>query len=157
MTDDLTGRDQLIEAFAWWKLKLPGGQVLLADAATNALVAGLDGIALAELAGIPKAENPFEVDNLIDRVTNELDLDPRILAKPESLAIRRMCREVLAGRLSERALSGWVHTRFHHESDFEPLNQLAILDDDFDDLEYAGRDTSPVRIQIREIAAAIVQ
>ena len=56
-----------------------------------------------------------------------------------------MCREVLAGHLSERELSGWVHSRFHHESGFEPLNELALLDDEYDELECEGLDTSPVR------------
>lgn len=134
---------------------MPDGQAVLAGAATNALVAGLDGVALAELAGMPRGENPFEVDSLIGRVARELRLDPRLWAKSEPMVARRMCREVLAGKLSERTLSKWVHGRFHHESDFEPLNQLAVLDDEYDDLEYAGRDTREITMQIREIATTI--
>ena len=41
----------VVEAIAWWRAKLPDGQVVLADAATRALLAGADGAALAELGG----------------------------------------------------------------------------------------------------------
>ncbi|AYG02199.1 hypothetical protein D7I44_00730 [Gryllotalpicola protaetiae] len=68
-----------------------------------------------------------------------------------------MCRELLAGRCSERELSSWAHSRFHHESDSEPLNRLAELDDEYDELESMGEDTTGIEQGIRDVAASIVR
>lgn len=156
MTDRAKIHEELVEAIAWWIARLPNAQEVLADAATDALLAGADGSALAELAGLPPNENAFEVDVLIDRVVDELDLDPERWSNPELVAVRRMCRELLDGRVSERELSGWVHTRFHHESDSEPLDRLAELDDEYDELEDMNEDLVEIRKQIRKVAASIV-
>ncbi|AMB58966.1 hypothetical protein [Microterricola viridarii] len=152
-------REQHVEALAWWRVGLPDGQRALADAATDALVHGTDGIALAELAGLPSDENPFAVDALAGRVAEELNLQPDLAGDLEALVARRMCRSFLAGGMTERELSRWVHQRFHHESDSELLNVLAELDDEYD--QYVGyaraeQDAIPTRQRIRRVAEEIV-
>ena len=87
----------------------------------------MDGDALAELAGIREDMNPFELDALIDRVSDELGLREALARDPEVVAVRRMCRVLLADEMSERELSRWVHARFHHESESDLLNRLAEL------------------------------
>ena len=158
-TDESLPEDRydVVEAIAWWRAKLPDGRAVLADAATRALVAGADGSALAELAGLPRTENPFVVDDLIERVADELGLHEGLRGSPQEIAVRRMCRAVLAGQMTERELSQWVHTEFHHESESDPLDLLAELDDDYDQAEYSKAGTADVERRIREVAEQILK
>lgn len=152
----MRARAHLIEAVAWWKIGLSGGRTALATAATDALVADLGGDAVAELAGITESMNPFEVDALITRVADELRLHDAFTHGLEALAVRRMCRVLLANEMNERELSGWVHTRFHHESESDLLNLLAELDDEYDEAEYSKHDVERIRKRIRAVAEEIL-
>ncbi|MFB6611709.1 hypothetical protein ACFCVO_15380 [Agromyces sp. NPDC056379] len=149
-------RNQLIEAVAWWRAGLPDGRAVLACAATDALSAGAGGTSLAEAAGLPADENPFSVDALIDRMVDECDLRGELSSDVDVVATRRICRMVLAGELTERELSRWVHDRFHHESESEVLERLAQLDDDYDLAESTGGTTQPIARSIRRLAEQII-
>lgn len=156
MTSESAARSHVVEAMAWWRLGLSDGRAILAHSATDALVAGLNGDALAELAGIRDDINPFELDALIERVADELGLRADLDDDPAVVAVRRMCRLVLADEMSERELSRWVHDQFHHESESDLLNQLAELDDEYDDAQYARSGTDQIEARIREIAEQIL-
>lgn len=156
MTSEATARAQMAEAVAWWRVGLGDGRAILACSATEALVAGMDGNALAELAGIRNDMNPFELDALLERVADEQGLREALAGDPELVAVRRMCRILLADEMSERELSRWAHTRFHHESESDLLNQLAELDDEYDDAEYAKGKTHEIKARIREVAQQIL-
>lgn len=147
----------IVEAIAWWRAQLPDGQIVLADAATRALVAGADGSALAELAGVPRTENPFVVDALTDRVADELALHEALRGSAREIAVRRMCRAFLAAEMRERELSQWVHTEFHHESDSDLLNLLAELDDEYDEAEFMRAGPGDVERRIRQVAERILE
>lgn len=67
-----------------------------------------------------------------------------------------MCRAVLAGEMSERELSQWAHTEFHHESESDLLNLLAELDDEYDEREFWGADAAAVERRIQEVAERIL-
>lgn len=171
---DGTATSGLVDAVAWWRVGLPGGQKVLADAATEALVAGLDGIVLAELAGLPSDENSFSVDTLVDKVEEELGLQNALAGDLEVFAARTMCRRLFAGTMTERELATWAHDRFAHRTvqeqeefewaggkngrgtDHELLHQLALIDEEWDEWEYAVRDSSEIRQRVRALAEQIV-
>lgn len=148
----------LVEAIAWWRIDARDGRQRLADAATDALLEGAEGLAVAQLAGLPSDENAFEIDRLIEQVVNELELHAALDEGDEILASRFICRELLRGAITSRELTRWAHQRFHHESTSEHLNRLAEIDDDFD---LAGtvlrRSVRSLDEEIRLIALRIVE
>ncbi len=146
----------MVEAIASWQLELHGSRELLSSAAADLLAEGIDGPAVVELASIYPVENRFRIDALIENVIAELHLEDELSDGPDEPASRWMCRGVLVGEIAERNLSQWAHKRFHHESDSELLNELAVLDDEYDDAEYAGRATDSIRLRIRAVAKKIL-
>ena len=157
ITADPTALESFIEAAAWWKVGLSDGRANVARAATEALLAGLEGNALAELAGIPNDINPFELDALIERVADDLDLGETLTNDLELLAVRRLCRAVLVGELSERELTRWVYEQFLYKSPRGLIERLAVMDADFDLAEAGIRGSvSKVAAQVRKTAAQII-
>ncbi|MGQ7312481.1 hypothetical protein ACUOFU_12305 [Microbacterium arabinogalactanolyticum] len=147
----------LVEAIAWWRIGDADGRRVLTDAATEALVAGAESEALAELAGLPGDESPFAVDALLARVIAELGLDRALSADQEMLSVRRLARAVLTGEIGERDLTRWVHTRFHHESSSDLVNRLAELDDDLDIAQDGIKGSvADAHARIREVASMLV-
>ncbi|REJ06100.1 hypothetical protein DY023_07365 [Microbacterium bovistercoris] len=147
----------LIESIAWWRIGLTDGRRAVADAATDALVHGSESAAVAELAGIRDDENPFVVDALVARVVADLGLESAMSEDPELPAARRLCRATLTGETSERELTRWIHSYFHHESTSDLVNQLADLDDEFDLAEDGVQGTTAdVRARVRAVATLIV-
>lgn len=145
--------ERLAEAIAGWRLRLPEAHQYLIDTAVAAVVDGCASEAVAELAG-SQSDNPFAIDAAIERAIDEERLGPLLQADLGIVAIRRFARDVLEGRLDERELTRWVHTRFHHEAEADILKLLAELDDDFD-LAYGARDIGRVRARVREAADAV--
>jgi hypothetical protein len=150
------GRRQMAEAIAWWKPQLPNGREALSDAAVDLLVAGGDGPAVQEIASSYSDEYGANIDSMVDRLIVELDLSSALAEGDEVIATRRMCRLVLADAMAERELSRWAHAQFHHQSDDELLNDLALLDDDYDDADDRQAETGELRRRIRDIARRIL-
>lgn len=150
-------RSQLVEAIGWWRAGLSNAHRILAESATDALAGGMDCPALAEMAGLSRDANVFVVDALIGCLADELDLHGALAGDAGELAVRRLCRLVLAGRLRERELTRWVHERFHHESASELLNQLANLDDEFDEVEAGVTPAMPTTLRVRDLARQILR
>lgn len=147
--------ERLAEAVAGWRLQLPEAHGHLIGAAVAALVDGCESEAVAELAG-SEADNPFVIDDAIERAILEVGFGPFLEADLGVLATRRFARDVCDGRLDERELTRWVHARFHHEADADILNRLAELDDEFD-IAYGEREIGRVRTSVREAAADLLR
>lgn len=147
--------EELVEAIAWWRAGTADGRRVLVDAAIEALLEGAESAALAELAGLPGDENPYAVDAVVSRVLEDLRLRDALGVDTDLIAARRLCRAVLTGATSERELTRWVHTHFHHESSSDLINQLAELDDDFDLAASVRGSTSEVSARVREVAAQV--
>ena len=148
--------DQLAEAVAAWRVVLPAAREALIDAAVFAVVEGSESAAVAELAGL-ESDNGFVIDTLIERVVLETNLERLLETDVGVLATKKLARDVCDGRLGERAVTQWVHARFHHEAEADILNQLAALDDEYDELAYANGDLGDVRKRIRETAALLLR
>ena len=146
-------RDRMVEAIASWQLELPNSRDLLTSSAAELLAEGRDDTAVVEMASIYTDESRFRIDALIENVIAELGLEADLSDGPDLPATRYLCRGVLEGIISERALSRWVHSRFDHESDFEVLNEIATLDDDYDEAGFSGAPTDPIRSKIRILAS----
>lgn len=129
----------LTEAIDWWRLELPDGRQILTTAAAQLIVVGLDSPAVVDLASMYDGESRARVDSIVADVVVQLDL-AAALAVRGLPAIRLLCRRLLAGQMSERELSRWAHSQFHHQSESELLNELALLDDYFDEYDqyYVG-------------------
>ncbi|MBU1586951.1 MAG: hypothetical protein KKH51_03280 [Actinobacteria bacterium] len=154
MTTDQLNR--MVEAIASWQLELPGGRERLTSSAAELLTAGIDGRAVVEMASVYTHESRFRIDDLIDNLITELQLEDELSGGPDAPATHWMCRGVMAGEISERALSKWVHSRFHHQSNSELLNELALLDDRYDELPWTGGDTHELDLEIRRVAQQIL-
>jgi hypothetical protein len=135
---------------------MPESRALLEQTAVDLLIAGDASASVAELAGLRADESGWIIDSLVERVTDELDLHEALTTDPEILLIRRLCRSVLAGTTDERQLAARAHTVFHHESDSPLMNELALLEDEFDDAVWPGTDLEPFKARVREIAAEVV-
>lgn len=135
-------------------MQLPEAHQHLIDTAVAALVDGCESTAVAKLAG-SETDNPFVIDEAIERAVSDLHLGPLLDADLGVVATRRFARDVRDGRLDERELTRWVHTRFHHEADAEILNRLAELDDDFN-IASGVREIEHVRTSVREAAVELL-
>lgn len=156
--DAVPPRESLIEAIAWWRVDPHHGRRRLSDAATDALLAGIESASVARLAGLFADDDPFLIDRVIDQVMDDLDLHPALEEDDELIVCRALCRHLLQGRLSARELAGWAHQRFHHDSASDDLVRLADIDDEF---ELAGtvitRSRRSLEHEVRLIASRIVR
>lgn len=155
MTQDESIRAALVEAIAWWRAGLPGGRELLAQTATDALAGTMDGFALVELACLRSSETAIAVDGVIERLVDEQYLRAKVDADLTPIAVRRVCRLVVSGRITERELVRWVHSAFGHTAADPELQRLALLDDHYDEDEAMGQDLTQVRHEIRAVAQRI--
>ncbi|MFE7672311.1 hypothetical protein ACFU5N_08830 [Streptomyces albidoflavus] len=108
----------------------------LVGAACDALVAGLDSPTLRSLAALTRAEAAYDVRELLPGALDELGLacPPPGSTAGQEAAARVLCRRLLRGELSPRALAFWAHRSHGHEL---PLTaRLAELDDAYDLTEY---------------------
>ncbi|MFE6235211.1 hypothetical protein [Cellulosimicrobium sp. NPDC057862] len=111
MSDDLARRaaaDDLLVVAGFWLDAFDRDRRRLVDAAVAALVAGHDSPALRELAGLYGDEEWSTVDALVLATARELDLPRPSVSRAVRLELVRRCRAVLAGQMSERALSVWA-------------------------------------------------
>lgn len=114
----------LYEAAAlWWNR--PRDLALLVDAAVDALVAGVDSDALAELAGVSRAESVVTMRDVVERVFDELDLvwPPSADTLPEFRYGRQPGRVSTLSLSVERADTEWFIA--------EPVVQITIDDENW--------------------------
>lgn len=150
---------RMVEAIACWHVRLGDARETLVDAAVGLLVAGDEHPAVIELASLYPQEDSFTIDTLVERVVGELGLEDGLATAPDAIVTRRIGRGVLSGALKPRELARWAHSRFHHESDSDLINELAGLDDEYDlvDEGWIRIPVSALDARVREIAALLVR
>ncbi|MES2093779.1 MAG: hypothetical protein V4531_08205 [Actinomycetota bacterium] len=143
------GIRDLLVARALWIVRSDAAPTAI-DAATLALVEGIDSEPLRELAGAAADTNIFELGALIEAALNSAGIDVSRLTEDDALwLVARHCSEcVLRGELQAREFSGWAHSRIGHEGP-SWAQEIVDLDDRYDDFE-GGWGDEPDWIQTLE-------
>jgi hypothetical protein len=152
-------REMLAATVAVWLARrrlsayLPADVVI--DAATQALVEGLDSPTLRELAGLSPHESEWVVEPLANDVVEELDL-PR--PDEDGVVIAVFVLQALrleAGECTPRDLTAWSHDVVDHDGP-EVLQDFVEADDEYDDLEIGGRPTREMDERVRRLAQELL-
>lgn len=129
---------QLIDVAAQWACGFVNATDVV-DAATDALVVGLDSPTLRILAGVPTNEATVDVPGLVERAMDELELPYFGPGHPTSrlLAASALAAEHVHGRLPARDLCRIIHQQYGHGAHhlIEPLSEL---DDCYDTIGYTN-------------------
>ncbi|MFE1291194.1 hypothetical protein [Streptomyces sp. NPDC058751] len=126
-------------------------------AACDALVAGLDSPALRILAACTRAEADDDVPDLLPPALDELGLIfyPVGSTAGEEAVARALAARMLAGELTPRELTLRIHQRFGHG--LPPVERLALLDDEYDVLEYGDRTRAQLDAEVTAEALRLVR
>ncbi|MFH8569945.1 hypothetical protein [Streptomyces sp. NPDC017993] len=140
MTPAEAAASELQDRAALWSMgDLRAAEVV--SAACDALVAGWDGPGLRALAACTRGEADYDVPDLLPEAFRDLGLTfhPVGGAGPDcqEAAARALARRTLAGDLTPRELTFWVHQRCGHE--LARTERLAELDDEYDLLGFGER------------------
>jgi hypothetical protein len=119
-------------AVEWNAVRVDSKKII--DAAVDALVAGLDSLALRELAGASPQDDNQAVSDLLSLTLMQLAFPvPAAGSKAAAqLLLAYLCDDFLVGRSSARSVTRWAHWHFDHLLN-EPSDPLVDLDDLFDD------------------------
>lgn len=152
--DTEAARQGLIDAAAWYSLS-GDSPAELTGAAARALVAGLDGPALRELAGLPATSSWGDVQSVAAAAFSELGLRFPEWHSDDAKrdALRTLARRHRQRQLSARDLTAWAHANVGHEGP-DDLTDFAELDDE---LDLAEGGIGSVRAVEAELAQAIDQ
>lgn len=154
MADLREAERDLADAVVLWRLPGTASAVVI-DAATQALVDGLDSPALRQLAGEPAGASWFDLAPLVERVVEELGLADLLTASPERAALTVMVRRFRAGALSAHDLVCWAHQNIGHEGPPDCL-PFVELDDEYDLVECGVLDGEQVERRVAETAEAFL-
>lgn len=138
--DNPTFRYFLEEAALWRRAQVSASDVV--DAAVQALLAGIESVSFILIAGLTRAEADAELGELLPAALDELGLDCLGYEDPniDVLAAAAMARSFLYGHVEAQQLTQAIHQTFGHMCN--PLiEELSILDDSFDTLDYSPNPT----------------
>lgn len=130
-------RAALADAVALWRLLDGAAASDIIDAATQALVDGLDSPTLRELAGASPKASWFFLNPIIEQTLEELEMSDLLRESAQQTALRAMVRRFQAGTVSGRELARWAHLNIGHDGDAE-CRPFVELDDMYDIAEYVG-------------------
>lgn len=150
-------RDRLAEAICLFRDEIrPATREALIHTAVQALVAGVDSPALAELAG-RYPDDPWSVlGQATDAVVHELDL---AVPEPDDVNVVRLrwqLEELLAGTLTPRELAAWAHSELGHNG-IAAAQPFVVADDEYDSIEYSSWTNDELDAWIRHKALAILR
>lgn len=145
---------EFVDAVSLWRLE-PSRLGEVIDAATDALVAGLDSPSLRELAGASPRESRFVLDPLIRATIDELGLVAVRDLTLQKAALLAMLRRLRAGRVSPREVAAWAHQCIGHDGD-EECQPFVDFDDVYDTEEHLNIDEPAIDHMLREEAAALL-
>jgi hypothetical protein len=142
------------DLLAMYDLRSADGRDLVA-AATELLVADIDGPAVIELASevVTPLTSPFEIDALVSSARDELGmpaLDPKGTG---GRAASGQLRRWRSGLLTDREIAHWAHKAIGHDGN-APLQDLVVLDDMFDELEWIDATPESIHAELEAIATA---
>jgi hypothetical protein len=140
---------ELFVARALWLVRNDAASTAI-DAATRALVEGMDSAPLRELAGASPDINVFELGALIDSALTSAGVPIGEFTDDDALqlAMRHYATCVLRGEMQAREIAGWAHSRIGHEGPAW-AQDLVDLDDRYDDFD-GGWGTEPDAAQVLE-------
>lgn len=138
MTPDEAAASEVLDCAALWSTGDLGAAEVV-GAACDALVAGWDGPGLRALAACTRGEADYDVPDLLPEALTDLGLSFSSVAgaNGQEAAARALARRTLAGDLTPREFTFWVHQRCGHE--LALTERLAELDDEYDLLEFGTR------------------
>ena len=157
LTDDAVMR--FLEAAAAWKVGIPGSRDGLIVEASELLAFGRTDTSIVKVASLYSDANPFEVSDLVGDITDELGATGMVERNLQLLAARWVCRLLEAGVMDERELAHWVHGHFGHESGVDLLDDIALLDDQWDGAVegWGTRSVAELRPQVRAAARDVLE
>jgi hypothetical protein len=155
MSRDAAARALQDRAALWCMGEIGAAEVVAG--ACDALVAGLDGPGLRMLAACTRAEADFEVPDLLPPALDELGLTfyPVGSVGAREAAARALAARMLAGELTPRELVLRIHQRFGHE--LALAERLALMDDEYDLLEYGDRTAAHVDAEVMAEALRLTE
>ncbi|MDF2563460.1 MAG: hypothetical protein K0R99_4906 [Microbacterium sp.] len=109
------------------------------NGAVNALVEGLDGPFLRELAGMSRSARGEDIRDMLENALADVGVTPPMsVDEANIIRLRVMAIEALLGRTSVRSLTSWAHDVIGHEGT-DAAQHIVMLDDDLDlDLAQSG-------------------
>lgn len=118
--------EELLVAAGFWLDEVDPDRQRLVDAAVGALVAGLDGPALCELAGLP-GDCPWDtLEGLARQSAQELGLPEPTAEVAVRIELRNRCRPVLDGTAAPRSVTEWA---YHFDGAWMPgPRRFSVLD-----------------------------
>jgi len=134
----------LADVAALWSVDRASHEDVVAVAA-EALASGLDTPGLTRLAGVFRQEAHYMVPELLPLALKELGLPyhERGSHAGKVAAARVMARRCLDGELVPRELARWMHRTIGH-GDVDELEALVVLDDCYDEIEWAAETAADV-------------
>lgn len=129
---------------AVWQLSVANVNALLGrrfvalavDGALAALVSGLDGHALRELAGLSRCSRDEDVRDLLDPALGETGVPvPMSVSDAQVICLRAMAIDVLFDRGSVRNLTSWAHAVIGHDG-ADAAQDIVELDDELDLVDF---------------------
>ncbi|MER5637039.1 hypothetical protein ABT095_08790 [Kitasatospora sp. NPDC002227] len=147
---------ELQEFAVLWSVGEAGAEEAVA-AACAALVAGLDGPALRELAACSQGEAGYRVPELLPLALEELGLVffPLGSGAAEEAAVRVFAGRLLGGEWTAREFADQVHSRFGHGMPM--VARLAMLRDEYNLFDYGGRPAPEIDAEVEAEARRLVQ
>ena len=130
-----------------------GDSRALVAAATELLVEGCDAEPVVSLACVvvTPLTNPFEMAALVQAAREELRMSRLDPDATEIRAAQTQLRRWRRGLLTDRELSGWAHRAIGHEGS-AALQELVVIDDVLDELDYVDDTLSSVHRDLEVIA-----
>lgn len=127
---------------------------LAVDGAVNALVVGLDGPALRELAGMSRSTPSEHVRDLLPGALAEAGVQPHLSVDEANLInLRTLAIHALLGWIPVRSLTSWAHATIGHQG-IDVAQSIVMLDDELDLTESRANSTGDARIIIEAFLAA---
>lgn len=119
-------------AFTLWRDGVVPSEAL-AEAATQALVDGLDSPSLRQLAGVPVPEAPYEAPELCERALEELGMAPAEDYTARVALVRSLARSILAGTTTEFRGARAIWWAFSGDRSYPELTtEMLSLEDEWE-------------------------
>jgi hypothetical protein len=147
---------RIAEGMALWRLRIPGARELLSESAAALVASGDLHPSVIGLAAMYADEDWSEVDRLVTDAAQQLELVDHLDSRLDLIAARAECRKMLNGSLSARDLTRWTHAHFQHESESALIEELAMLDDEYDEMEHTGATIESLDERTRSVARRIL-
>lgn len=159
MEDREEAQRAFADAAVFWRLGPEAGAGAatsdLIDAATQALVDGLDSPTLRQLAGESPRESWFVLNPMVERTLEELGISALLVKAPERAALEVMVRRFQAGSVDARSLVCWAHQNIGHYGD-PGAQPFVDLDDMYEVADYVGYAEEELERWIAEEAEAFL-